>query len=335
MIKGRKKSMFQIHQNNTTYQRTNPFARYVFFLQLASMAISHAFNLFAADLTCNPPPQVPELSEYRSDLNINYTTVQKSQLKLDIFRPNGNGPFPVVVLLHSGAWAINDKTEMANVAKVLTLSGYAAIPVNYRLARVYKNNFPAAVQDVRCAVQWIRANASQYQLKSDEIVAMGISAGGHLASMLGTSADEQDFNNVECIYQDQPATVSAAISISGPQDFTVEVTPTVEQFLIMYNFLGHAPQSNFWLQQQASPTHYVSQNTPPFLLIHGTNDTLVPASQSRVMRDKLQEYQRPVKLLEIFGKGHEIIDILRQQPTSLEYCAVIPFLKEHLHLPLL
>lgn len=326
--------MFQIQHNDTTDKKRNTLVQYFFFLQVVSIAMSSLSNLFAANLTCDPPPHVPESSEYRSDLNISFTTVQKSSIKLDIFRPQGSGPFPIVVLLHSGAWALNDKSEMANVAKVLTLSGYAAIPVNYRLARVYKNNFPAAVQDVRCAVQWIRANASQYQLKTDQIVAMGVSAGGHLASMLGTAADESDFNNAECIHQDQPATVNGTISISGPQDFTVQVTPTVEQFLIMYNFLGQLPQSNFWLQQQASPTHYVSHNTPPFLLIHGTNDTLVPASQSRVMRDKLQEYQRSVNLVEIFGKGHEIIDILREQTTSLEYCAVIPFLKEHLSSPL-
>jgi acetyl esterase/lipase len=118
--------------------------------------------------------------------NITYYTVDSVILQLDIYFPKVmSGKAPAVLYVHGGAWTIGDKNIGAGSEDVvaLTAAGFIVVPVNYRLAPAFK--FPAMIEDAKCAVRFLRANANQYGINADKIGAYGGSAGGHLVSLLG------------------------------------------------------------------------------------------------------------------------------------------------------
>ena len=119
--------------------------------------------------------------------NIAYATTSGTQV-LDLYLPEGNGPFPVVVNIHPGGFFTGDKDMVPGTpGKAMLEAGYAIASINYRLSG--EATFPAAVQDAKAAVRFLRANAAKYKLNPDKIAAFGQSAGGNLASMLGTAGD--------------------------------------------------------------------------------------------------------------------------------------------------
>ncbi|MFI5156185.1 MAG: alpha/beta hydrolase fold domain-containing protein, partial [Chitinophagales bacterium] len=119
-------------------------------------------------------------------LDIAYASISPAE-KLDIYIPNtGNGPFPIILAIHGGAFKMGDKAsgEITPMLEGLT-RGYALVSINYRMSGEAKA--PKLIQDVKAAIRWIRANAKQYKLNPDKIAAWGSSAGGHLSSLAGTS----------------------------------------------------------------------------------------------------------------------------------------------------
>ena len=119
--------------------------------------------------------------------NIAYANTSATQV-LDLYLPEGNGPFPVVVNIHPGGFFTGDKEMVPGTpGKAMLEAGYAIASINYRLSG--EATFPAAVQDAKAAVRFLRANAAEYKLNPDKIAAFGQSAGGNLASMLGTAGD--------------------------------------------------------------------------------------------------------------------------------------------------
>ncbi len=146
-----------------------------------------------------------------------YANASSTQ-KLDIYLPSGNGPFPVVVNIHGGGFKLGDKTMGdAVLGQTLLNSGYAIASIDYRLSGEAK--FPAAVLDAKAAVRFLRANATKYKLNPDKIVAFGASAGGNIASMLGTSGDIAEFDDASLGNADVSSRVQAVINWFGPNDF--------------------------------------------------------------------------------------------------------------------
>jgi len=208
--------------------------------------------------------------------NIPYASNSATQL-LDVHLPVGEGPHPVVVYFHGGAWLIGDKAdtpESQNVLDTLVGKGYAVVSVNYRLASEAK--WPAQIYDCKAAVRWVRANAEQYGFDTEKIVAFGSSAGAHLALMTGLTngnADMEDLSmgNAEC-----SSDVMAVISNYGISDLT-----KWNYRESLFSWLGDpnvALLGENYTEEQAlaaSPITYVSSNSVPVLLCHGQNDTLV------------------------------------------------------------
>lgn len=259
--------------------------------------------------------------------DVEYARMGSERLALDIVIPRGKVAAGTVMLVHGGSWVSGSKGDMMNHAKALASLGYASVSVDYRLTEFnlpFGNKFPAPVQDVRCAVRWLRENGASYGLNTDRLVAYGVSAGGHLVSMLGTTAKVSGLDSLDCPIRPskQSSAVQLVVSVAGPQDFTAdEHLDFLHRYLVRL-FLGGMPVHNPSWARFASPAHHVDADTVPFLLVHGTEDGEVPVSQSRVMNQVLSAAGKDVRYLEYPGAGHELVG----EPPI---CEIDAFLKAH------
>jgi acetyl esterase/lipase len=210
----------------------------------------------------------------RTFLNIPYKIGCKSCL-LDLALPSEAhpGPSPVILVIHGGGWIEGDKSSFAsdrygvpgNIVDFARL-GFAAATINYRLTA--EAPYPAALEDCRAAVRWLREHASAYHLDAKRIGAYGNSAGGHLALLLGLVEDPADRGRP----LEQSSRVQAAVSDSGPLDLIDQYRQGALR-TVVGRFLGGPPDGERrTLYEQASPSRYVSPKGVPLLLIYGEAD---------------------------------------------------------------
>lgn len=214
---------------------------------------------------------------------------------LDVFLPAGGGPAPAVVLFHAGAFTSGDKSEYHAAAERLALSGHVAVTVNHRLAPGAP--FPAAIQDAACAFSFLRAHAEDYGIEPERMAAVGYDSGAHLAAMLGVAAGAPDVApDCEAGATGPPAAVVAS---AGFYDLTrLAGERGIEPYV------GAPLDEAEDLYAAASPALRAGAGAPPFLLVHGDFDFVVPPDQSKIMRDALMEQGNDVRLLELFDPGH-------------------------------
>lgn len=274
-----------------------------------------------------PRPAPPGAVEVVRDAT--YAVMNGQPQRLDLARPRGGGSHPLVVLIHGGGWSGGDKSSYHSAMLLLAAQGYAAASVNYRLAAAPRNVFPAAVEDVRCAVRWLRSHAGVYGIDPSRIAAMGSSAGAHLASMLGTAAEVEGLDGACPLREVSPA-VSAVVAISGPHDIRAADALDPSQRWMTENFLGMAPEADPVRALLASPAVHAHAGAPPFLLIHGTADDVVPIRQSRWMRDTLRAAGVPATLVELPGVGHSYPEFSEEARFRVSTCTTLAFLRERL-----
>lgn len=270
--------------------------------------------------TCKLPAQ-PKLGAINFAANVAYATMDGQVQRLDISWPKGTGPFPLVVMVHGGGWTSGSKTAFLLETRRLAGAGYAAATVSYRLAKAPKNIFPAAVQDVRCAVRWLRDNSASYSIDPKRVAAVGTSAGGHLVAMLGTASDKAGLDSKDCDAAAQPVSVSGVASFYGVHDMRGGTSS------LLTNFLGAAPKKVPLKAALASPLVHVDASDPPMLLVHGTADKIVPVTQSRAMKAALDKAGVPALSLELNGAGHAF-GVLSGLPAHRQHgCTLMGFLK--------
>lgn len=211
-------------------------------------------------------------------------------LRFDFFRPDTDEVLPLVVCLHGGGWISGCKEDARPVAVSLAADGFAAACPSYRLAPLHP--YPCAVEDVRAFVAFARANAGDWGIEPHKFGAVGNSAGGHLAAMLGlsTNPDEQ---------------VNAVVDICGLTDLT---RPAEQHFSIAWGFLeqfmGGPYEGNEAKWQDASPLFQVRKGLPPFYVIHGTDDDVVPIAQSDAFVASLKRLGTEVEYFRVQGEDH-------------------------------
>jgi acetyl esterase/lipase len=227
-----------------------------------------------------------------------YATVDGVDLELDLFRPESAGPHPAIVFVHGGGWQAGDKANWAEEAQDFAEKGYVAISVNYRLAP--EHPFPAAVEDTKAAVRWLRAHATELDVDPSRIGAMGGSAGGHLVAMLGVTDGSEGLEG-ESGDLSLSSRVQAVVDYYGPTDLS-QAASLRDPAIVA--FIGGTCAEKPNLCQQASPVTYVSPDDPPFLIIHGTRDPRVPFQQSVILRDALRDAGVEVEFLALQGAGH-------------------------------
>jgi len=227
--------------------------------------------------------------------NLEYARPASGPLLLDLYLPETGGPFPPIVWIHGGAFRAGNKGGIW-YKPILnqTQRGYAVASIDYRLSGTAI--FPALVEDAKAAVRWLRANAARYNLKTDRIVAAGESAGGYQAVMLGTSGGVAELEGAPG-NAGESSRVQGVIDFFGPTDFLamddgastcktpqVHRTPKSPESLLLGCNLDECPAQ----VKAANPITYVSRDDPPFLILHGTADCLVPHSQSQRLYDALR-----------------------------------------------
>lgn len=227
----------------------------------------------------------------RKYLDVPYAAKSRAQC-LDIYLPEeGDGPFPVLVYIHGGGFAMGDKRDHHMDAYLEGIKrGMAVASIEYRLSK--ESIFPAAVLDCREAVRFLKVHAKEYQIDVEKIVAIGGSAGGNLAAMLGMNIPNGKFpgEKEELLWEETPF-VKAAIDQFGPMNFRtmdeqarangVSCADHDEPFSPESQYLGCAlPDAPDALCAQANPATYISDAMAPMLVQHGTADRLVPCEQS-------------------------------------------------------
>lgn len=189
-------------------------------------------------------------------------------------------PRPGIVVVHGGGWlegdkssfVFKDRTAPANIVDFAKL-GFVAVTVNYRLST--EAPFPAALEDCKCAVRWLRAHAKEFNLDREHIGAWGNSAGGHLALMLGMVGRDAGLEG-DGPYQDESSLVQACASDSGPIDMLHQVRDSQIGEAVK-RFLGGPPEGErIAAYKRASPLNYIKADTPPLLLIYGVSDLQIP-----------------------------------------------------------
>lgn len=232
--------------------------------------------------------------------NIAYGTGGGEKLLLNLARPvEGQGPFPAVVFIHGGAWQGGNKDLHSPQIKELAARGYVALSIGYRLAP--KHPHPAQIEDCKCAVRWLRAHAADYRVDPERIGAVGLSAGAHLAMILGVM-DRQDGLEGSGGWSDQSSKVKAVVSFAGPTDLAARF-PDVSTD-ILAKFIGGPVAEKQDLLKQASPITYVDKGDAAMLLFQGTVDPLIPAEQAFAMSAALTQAGVPGRVELLIGAQH-------------------------------
>lgn len=205
-------------------------------------------------------------------------------------------------------------------ASLMTAQGYLVVSVNYRLYPAAQ--FPAMIQDVKCAVRSLRANAAQYNLDPNRIGAVGVSAGGHIVGLLGTTDASAGWDVGE--YLDQSSRVQAVITMAGVMDLSRSFPNADIEAMKRIGF-------GEYNVVEASPISHVTPDDPPFLLIHGDRDELVPVEQSQLMYDRLVQENVPAQLVIVQNARHSFTAPGGTTPTIPEVNQMIrDFLIQHL-----
>jgi acetyl esterase/lipase len=226
--------------------------------------------------------------------NLVYRQVTGRSPRLDLYAPPTQPPpggWPAIVAIHGGGWRGGSRTEYGRSLTRLVDSGLVVAAIDYRLSRPGAPSWPDNVEDVRESVRWLRRHASEYGVDPNRIAAMGASAGGHLAALLGTTADPS-------------SRVEAVIDFYGPTDLSSLFASRKKTANSLSLMLGGGPDEYPERYQEASPIHHVSADSAPMLLIHGTDDRLVPLDQSRTMAEALGRAGVPHRLIVVEHARH-------------------------------
>lgn len=261
------------------------------------------------------PPASADDIQVQTD--VVYGIVDGVQLKLDIAIPKGGATHhPTIVVIHGGGWGQGDKRQHTGELRALAERGFVAASIGYRL--VPEAIFPAQVDDVRCAVRFLRAHADQYHVDGRRMGAMGFSAGAHLAMMLGVVDPGDGFENLGG-WPDQDSTVDAVVGYFGPTDL-LETELSVPGRQILKAFLGVTREESPDPYRMASPITHVDPSDAPMLLFHGTRDPLVPFDQAVRMAQRLTEANVNGRVELLLGASHgwggERLDRTRQQSVK-------------------
>ena len=245
----------------------------------------------------------PEGTILHGNLNYNNDTLQKHLL--DIYLPaNAKGKLPLVILIHGGGWLTNNKYAdigymKKTVAEIIS-SGFALASIDYRFST--QAVFPAQIQDCNRAVSFLYDNADKYGFDRNRFAVMGFSAGGHLASLVGLSKN----NNVKAFFlhgTSDAFSFKGVVDFYGPSElilFPGNNDPKSPESLL----IGAAPLARPDLAKAASPVTYVDKNDPPFLIIHGEKDELVSPKQSLLLSSWLSVAGVPNELVVVKDAPH-------------------------------
>ena len=243
------------------------------------------------------PPVPPGVIVYP---DLAYVTHGSPSQKLDLYLPKEGRNLPLIIFVHAGAFYMGDKRKWISYELSYLTQGYAIASINYRLSG--EAVFPAQIEDCKAAVRWLRAHAAQYRLNPNHFAAWGASAGGHLAAMLGTTGHISDFDVGENL--SFSSRVQAVADFFGSTDLTRLRPDHLLAGSPESRFIGCAIKDHPDQARRASPITYVTGDCPPFLIVHGDADPIVPCAQSGLLAAALKKAGVPVTFYTVKGAKH-------------------------------
>ena len=253
--------------------------------------------------------------EYRTVENVQYCTGGGKPLLMDVFIPASpvRKPTPAVLWLHGGGWERGDKNGSSG-ALLLTGSGFVTASIYYRLSGDAK--FPAQVEDVKCAIRYLRSHAAEHGIDPESIGIAGASSGGHLALLAGAAGPEAGLDGSGG-WAGTSSRVRAVCSYYGPTDFSAFMTEYGERGRNAIRKLVGVPPENTDAYKRASPISYVTKAMPPVLMFHGDSDQLVPHTQSERMLAALQRAGVEARLITIGNADHDFAPFEKGKSLSI------------------
>jgi len=266
----------------------------------------------AADLAIDwPAPEryAPVLKMRQHRRSLHRSSVRygdhPSQL-LDVWRPKELPvePAPVMIFVPGGAW-IHGGRQLQGYALMshLAQQGWVCLSVNYRVSP--HNRWPQHITDVKTAIAWARANVDRFGGDRDFVAIAGCSAGGHLSALAGLTANDPEMQTD--LPEGSDTSVDAVVGIYGRYDWEDRSTPERDRFVdflervVVKRKMDRHPE----VFRNASPIAQVHPDAPPFLVIHGSGDSVIPVAQARGFAERLREVSRSVvSYIELPGAGH-------------------------------
>ncbi|MBI1355214.1 MAG: alpha/beta hydrolase fold domain-containing protein [Acidobacteria bacterium] len=256
------------------------------------------------------PSRPPLPAGVRLEPDLVYASTPQKELRLDLYRPEQPPAerLPLVVWIHGGGWR-NGSKEQARLAVPLVPQGYVVASINYRLSG--DATFPAQIHDCKGALRWLRAHADEYGIDPRRVGVWGSSAGGHLVALLGTSGGVRELEGDVGGNLRFSSAVQAVCDFYGPTDLL-----QMDAHSISKRIVHDAPQSPESLLiggpiqdhpdkvARLNPISYVTPDDPPFLIVHGDKDPLVPFHQSELLEAALEKAGVPVSLYKVVGGEH-------------------------------
>ncbi|MCE7698159.1 MAG: alpha/beta hydrolase [Methanobacterium paludis] len=293
-------------------------------LKIISLVILVILTAFVRALFNTAQNQANTTSNVAYNSNVNpiqswtnavYAHVSAAE-KMDVYLPNSTGPYPVIIVIHGGAFKVGDKNgqELRSIKQPALNRGYAVVSINYRLSSEAK--FPAQINDVKAAIRYIRANSYQYDINPNKIAVYGSSAGGYLAALAGTSGDVIELQDPNLGNSNVSDKVQAVVDLYGPINFSTideqfkesgisgktHNSSSSPESLLMGKNIASIPDQ----VAKANPETYISKEDPAFFIQHGSVDKLVPYQQSIDFANKLKSVigNEKVYIEIIQGAGH-------------------------------
>lgn len=245
-------------------------------------------------------------------------------LLLDLYLPLPRSQDrPGVIVVRGGGWLVGDRKRFAHVASGLAERGVAAACIEYRTAD--KAAFPAAIQDVKAAVRWLRANAAEYGIDSGTIGTMGGSSGAHMALLVGLTKGVAEFDG-NGGNGDTSSEIQGVVAMAVPADL---LTLTANNKMTVGKFLQATPEQDEGKWRLASPINHVRSDGPPVLLLHGANDDSVPVSQSIEFAKRYREAGASAEVHVLDGAPHAFWNYFPWYADAIERAATFFLSLQH------
>lgn len=233
--------------------------------------------------------------------NVIYARPDGKPLHLDFVRPQGDGPFPLILCVHGGGWRVGSRTEYKDFQTNMAKAGIATAAIQYRLAP--QSTFPAPLQDLRQALKHVLASPDEFHIDPQRVIWMGGSAGGHLVLLAGL--EKSDTYRTRLI-----------INVAGPTDLrTFQSLPAGDAALkkfvtrdsseLLADLLGSADRTAP-IYRDASPIEHLRPDCPRIVTYHGEKDDIVPIAQAEALHEKLRELKASEKLFKAKSGGHDL-----------------------------
>ena len=278
-------------------------------------------SIVPSDTTVLPGMQILPADKSQTGIvnyfpDIPYVQREEESLLLQLLLPCGLAPgtpsdrtFPLVVFVQGAAWGEQEKYRNIPQLVQVAREGFVVASVKHRAATVAK--FPAFLQDIKAAIRFLRAHAKEYYIDPEQVAIWGDSSGGHAAQMVGVTGDMELFKTEE--YREYSDVVQVVVDFYGPSDisqvnnkprdpFVVADKSRIPEDILFGGCVAEHPE----LAEPGNPLNYIKEGTPlpPFLVVHGDEDPVVPFNQSVLTVQKLQKTGHAVHFCKVTGAGH-------------------------------